>query len=181
MEGLVAGVDLTATRATAPQQRAILAHYERVAPLIALNFPHVALVFTFYPDGLGNKLLQLSRGPAAHRPLRAGAHLERPAHLSRLRRQHDPLLRAHRSRRRAFLDARPERPRRGRFRAHPAPSDRRRDADPTPRRAPPLPSRSPGARPRRDPALRRLGRRALHPLQRRTAIRTGPHLADEPP
>lgn len=48
-------MDLIAARATAPQQRAILAHYERVAPLIALNFPHVPLVFTFYPNGLGQK------------------------------------------------------------------------------------------------------------------------------
>ncbi len=42
-----------APRATAPQQRTILAHYERVAPLIVANFPNVPLVFTYYPDGLG--------------------------------------------------------------------------------------------------------------------------------
>jgi bifunctional non-homologous end joining protein LigD len=48
-------VDLIAARATVPQQRAILAHYERVAPLITLNFPYVPLVFTFYPNGLGQK------------------------------------------------------------------------------------------------------------------------------
>ncbi len=44
-----------AARATAPQQRTILAHYERVAPLIAANFLNVPLVFTYYPDGLGTK------------------------------------------------------------------------------------------------------------------------------
>ncbi len=44
-----------AARATAPQQRTILAHYERVAPLIVANFPNVPLVFTYYPDGLGAK------------------------------------------------------------------------------------------------------------------------------
>src|ERR1700682_5797657 len=55
MEGLVTGVDLIAARATAPPQRAILAHYERVSPLIALTFPHVPLVFTYYPHGLEHK------------------------------------------------------------------------------------------------------------------------------
>jgi DNA primase len=48
-------VDLSASRATAPQQRVILAHYERVAPLIAHNFPHVPLVFSYYPRGLGTE------------------------------------------------------------------------------------------------------------------------------
>ncbi len=44
-----------AARATAPQKRTILAHYECVAPLIAANFPNVPLVFTYYPEGLGTK------------------------------------------------------------------------------------------------------------------------------
>jgi DNA primase len=48
-------MDLISARATVPQQRAISAHYERVAPLIAHNFPHVPLVFTYYPHGLEHK------------------------------------------------------------------------------------------------------------------------------
>ncbi len=48
-------VDLSASRATAPQQRTILAHYERLAPLIAHNFPDVPLVFSYYPRGLGTE------------------------------------------------------------------------------------------------------------------------------
>ncbi len=42
------------SRATAPQQRAILTHYERVAPLMAQNFPHAPLVFSYYVQGLGS-------------------------------------------------------------------------------------------------------------------------------
>jgi DNA primase len=48
-------MDLVSSRATAPQQRAILTHYERVAPLIASNFPHAPLVFSYYPRGLGTE------------------------------------------------------------------------------------------------------------------------------
>jgi hypothetical protein len=48
-------MDVIAARATAPQQRAILAHYERVAPLIALNFPLIPLVFEYHPHGLGTE------------------------------------------------------------------------------------------------------------------------------
>jgi bifunctional non-homologous end joining protein LigD len=48
-------ISVGAARATASQQRTILAHYERVAPLIVANFPNVPLVFTYYPDGLGKK------------------------------------------------------------------------------------------------------------------------------
>jgi DNA primase len=48
-------VSLPAFRATEPQQHAILAHYERVAPLIVANFPHAPLVVSYYPDGLGTQ------------------------------------------------------------------------------------------------------------------------------
>jgi hypothetical protein len=47
-------VSLPAFRATEPQ-RAILAHYERVAPLIVANFPHAPLVASYYPNGLGTQ------------------------------------------------------------------------------------------------------------------------------
>lgn len=46
------GVDLIASRVAASQQRAIVAHYERVAPLIVANFPTIPLVFAYHPDGL---------------------------------------------------------------------------------------------------------------------------------
>ncbi|MBV8369773.1 MAG: hypothetical protein JO036_12715 [Candidatus Eremiobacteraeota bacterium] len=48
-------MDLISARASVPEQRAILAHYERVAPLIASNFPHAPLVFSYYPHGLGTE------------------------------------------------------------------------------------------------------------------------------
>jgi hypothetical protein len=48
-------VSLPASRATEPRQQAILAHYERVAPLIVANFPHAPLVVSYYPDGLGTQ------------------------------------------------------------------------------------------------------------------------------
>ncbi|MBV9407474.1 MAG: hypothetical protein JO164_01540, partial [Candidatus Eremiobacteraeota bacterium] len=48
-------MDLVSSRASASEQRAILAHYERVAPLIAANFPHAPLVFSYYPHGLGTE------------------------------------------------------------------------------------------------------------------------------
>jgi len=34
------------------EERLILGHYERVAPLIATNFPHVPLIAMYYPRGL---------------------------------------------------------------------------------------------------------------------------------
>lgn len=48
-------MDLVSSRASASEQRVILAHYERVAPLIASNFPHAPLVFSYYPHGLGKE------------------------------------------------------------------------------------------------------------------------------
>src|SRR5947209_13004365 len=48
-------VSLPAFRATEPQHRAILAYYERVAPLIVANFPNIPLTTSYYPDGLGTK------------------------------------------------------------------------------------------------------------------------------
>lgn len=48
-------MDLPAFRATDPQQRAIVAHYERVAPLIVANFPNVPLVVSYYIDALGTE------------------------------------------------------------------------------------------------------------------------------
>lgn len=46
------GVDHITTRVAPSQHDAILAHYERVAPLIVANFAEIPLVFAYHPDGL---------------------------------------------------------------------------------------------------------------------------------
>ncbi len=48
-------MSLPAFRATESQQHAILAHYERVAPLIVANFPNIPLATSYYVKGLGTK------------------------------------------------------------------------------------------------------------------------------
>jgi len=48
-------VHLSSARATDSQVHAIVAHYERVAPMIAFNFPNAPLIVTYYPDGLSGK------------------------------------------------------------------------------------------------------------------------------
>jgi bifunctional non-homologous end joining protein LigD len=45
-------MDLVSTRVAPSQHPAILAHYARVAPLIARNFPDIPLVFAYHPEGL---------------------------------------------------------------------------------------------------------------------------------
>ena len=48
-------MSLPAFRATEPQVRAIIAHYERVAPLIVANFPNIPVTTSYYINGLGTK------------------------------------------------------------------------------------------------------------------------------
>ena len=48
-------MSLPAFRATEAQVRAILAHYERVAPFIVANFPNVPLATSYYINGLGTE------------------------------------------------------------------------------------------------------------------------------
>jgi bifunctional non-homologous end joining protein LigD len=46
-EGLRAG------RLAEPEKALVVAHYQRAAPLLAADFPHVPLVSSYHPDGLG--------------------------------------------------------------------------------------------------------------------------------
>ena len=46
-EGIAAG------RLKDPEKAAVVAHYERAAPLLALNFPNMPLVSSYHIDGLG--------------------------------------------------------------------------------------------------------------------------------
>jgi DNA primase len=48
-------VSLPTFRATEAQVLAILDHYERVAPFIVANFPHVPLATSYYINGLGTE------------------------------------------------------------------------------------------------------------------------------
>jgi DNA primase len=43
----------SAGRLAAPETALVVAHYQRAAPLLARNFPHVPLVTSYHPDGLG--------------------------------------------------------------------------------------------------------------------------------
>ena len=44
---------LNAGRLSDPQKALVLAHYHVAAPLLVANFPHVPLVASYHPDGLG--------------------------------------------------------------------------------------------------------------------------------
>lgn len=42
-----------AGRISDPQKTLVIAHYERAAPLMAADFPHIPLVSSYHPNGLG--------------------------------------------------------------------------------------------------------------------------------
>lgn len=58
-------MNLIPASTTATDRRAILAHYERFAPLIAANFPTIPLVFEQHPNGLGGNAHYSNRNPIA--------------------------------------------------------------------------------------------------------------------
>ena len=62
-------MSLPAFRATEPQVRAILTHYERVAPFIVASFAKIPLATTYYIDGLGTE--PTFSGGTWHKPLPA--------------------------------------------------------------------------------------------------------------
>ena len=57
----MSGVEIIATRASVEERRAIVAHYERVTPLIVANFAGIPLVFEKHPQGIGGKVFFSNR------------------------------------------------------------------------------------------------------------------------
>jgi bifunctional non-homologous end joining protein LigD len=77
-------MDSIAARATASERRAIVAHYERVTPLITANFAGVPLVFEKHPQGIGGPAVFSNRRewhdipPEATRTLVHTTHTTQP-------------------------------------------------------------------------------------------------------